>query len=412
MNRKRQSNIPELMIPVGDINTLEYAIAYGADSVYLGGKKFNLRSLGKNFSVDGIKAAVDLAHDNDVKLYFTLNSIVTEKEIGELKDYLNEIKEIEIDAFIISDTGVARVLKELIPESRLHISTQANVVNHYGVEFWKDFGASRVNLARELSFSEVKKIKDKTDIEIEVFVHGALCISYSGRCMLSKYMAGRDANKGECAHSCRWKYYLMEEERPNMFYPVIQDSKGSYIYNSRDLCLIKRVDSLLDAEIDCLKVEGRMKTENYISQVTWAYRRALEYSSSGKYDENKKDYLFSQLGKITHRNYTEGFMFSKDGSSLSDNDNVGYIKGYTYIGKYISHDDALNGPLIYVKNQFFTGDEIDVLQPGINPKKIKPESLIENKTNKSLECANPNDTVILKGAGKMDRFSIFRVKAS
>jgi putative protease len=224
-------------------------------------------------------------------------------------------------------------------------------------------------------------------------------------------MSGRDANKGECAHSCRWKYYLMEEERPNMFYPVMQDSKGSYIYNSRDLCLIKKIDLLTEIGIDSIKIEGRMKTENYISQVTWTYRRALDYCAQGKYDKEKKDYLYSQLNKVSHRDYTEGFMFQRDDRELIDNENVGYINKYRFIGVMLRYDEKLKGPCIYVKNQFFKEDIIDILQPGKEPEKLKIEKIIDIKNGNEIENANPNDKVILSGLGRFDKHSIFRIKA-
>jgi len=399
------------MIPAGDIKTLEYAIAYGADSVYIGGRSFNLRSLGKNFSLKGLKKAVSISREKNIKIYLTLNSIVSEKETSQLLEYISEIKDIGFDAIIVSDAGIIKILKRIAPEARLHLSTQANISNSNAVNFWASQGISRVNLARELTFREINSIRKNTDIEIEVFVHGALCISYSGRCMLSKYMTGRDANKGECAHSCRWKYYLMEEERPNVFYPVIQDLKGSYIYNSRDLCLIRRIDLLADTGIDSLKIEGRMKTENYISQVTWTYRRALDHCADGKYDDDKKDYLYDQLNKISHRDYTEGFMFLDDGKELIDNENVGYINKYRFVGVFLEQDKRLDGPCLYVKNQFSKEETIDILQPGEKPKEARIGKIIDIKNGNEIDTANPNDKVVLKGLGRFNKYSIFRIKA-
>ncbi|MFO7928108.1 MAG: peptidase U32 family protein, partial [Candidatus Humimicrobiaceae bacterium] len=230
--------VPELLVPANNLNVLKYAVQYGADAVYVGGKKFNLRSVRGNFTVEELKEGVEYAHRNGVKLYLTLNSVLFEGEMEELANYIGQIRDIRVDAVIIADLGIFSIIQEHWPGVKINISTQVNTTNSRAVNFWEKLGASRVNMAREVKFEDLKEIKEKTGIEIEVFAHGALCISYSGRCMLSKYMVGRDANRGKCAHSCRWKYYLMEEERPNLFFQVEQNKKGTYIYNSRDLCLL------------------------------------------------------------------------------------------------------------------------------------------------------------------------------
>jgi putative protease len=325
-------NMLELLVPAGNLNILKYAIAYGADAVYLGGSKFNLRILGKNFSLIDLKKGVDYAHNKGVKVYLTLNAIVFNNEISELEDYLNEIKKINFDGIIISDFGVIELVKKIMPKTRIHISTQANITNNLSINFWEKSGAARVNLAREIRYRDLLDIIRKTNIEIEIFVHGALCISYSGRCMLSKYMTGRDANKGKCAHSCRWKYYLMEEERPNLLFPVEQDKKGTYIYNSRDLCLLTNLELIVSTGVNSIKIEGRMKTENYVSLTTWVYRKALEYIRQNKFNIEKKSYLMGELDKTSHRNFTSGFMFLKNSAELEENNNVGYIKKYRFVG--------------------------------------------------------------------------------
>jgi putative protease len=404
--------IPELLVPAGNLKTLKYAVEYGADAVYIGGKKFNLRSLGDNFSVSELEEAAAYCHARKVKTYLTLNSIIFESEIPQLKDFLNEIKDIDFDGVIASDAAVIKLVKTYFKNPNIHISTQANVTNSIGVNMYKDLGAKRVNIAREIKFSDLKEIIKNTDIEIEVFVHGALCISHSGRCMLSKYMAGRDANKGECAHSCRWKYYLMEEERPNLFFNIVEDNKGTFIYNSRDLCLLSKLDLLIDAGVSALKIEGRMKTESYIAQTVWAYKKALEYIKNNEFDENKKDFLLKELNKCSHRNYTVGFMFLNNYKELEDNEGVGYIKNYRFTGVCKSISEKYNLPLILVKNQFKVGENIEILQPGKMPvkKRIKEITVIKNNNEFSSDTANPNDIVILKDIGKINPYSILRVK--
>jgi len=404
--------IPELLVPAGNLKTLKYAVEYGADAVYIGGKKFNLRSLGDNFSVSELEEAAAYCHARKVKTYLTLNSIIFENEIFQLKDFLNEIKDIDFDGFIASDPAVIKLVKTYFKNPNIHISTQANVTNSIGVNMHKDLGAKRVNIAREIKFSDLKEIIKNTDIEIEVFVHGALCISHSGRCMLSKYMAGRDANKGECAHSCRWKYYLMEEERPNLFFNIVEDNKGTFIYNSRDLCLLSKLDLLIDAGVSALKIEGRMKTESYIAQTVWAYKKALEYIKNNEFDENKKDFLLKELNKCSHRNYTVGFMFLNNYKELEDNEGVGYIKNYRFTGVCNGVSEKYNLPLILVKNQFKAGENIEILQPGKMPveKKVKEITIIKNNNDFPSDTANPNDIVILKDIGKINPYSILRVK--
>ncbi len=402
---------PELLVPANNLNILKYAVNYGADAVYVGGKEFNLRSIRGNFTFEELKKGVSYAHQYGVKVYFTLNSIVSDHELTGLKKYLKELRNIDIDGIILADFGTLKLVNEILPEKNVHISTQVNLNNSAAINFFKELGVKRVNIAREVSFSDLKSIIRKTDIEVEVFVHGALCISYSGRCMLSKYMTGRDSNKGKCAHSCRWKYYLMEEERPNMFFPVLQDRRGTYIYNSRDLCLLGKLKELVDAGVDAIKIEGRMKTENYVSLTTWVYRRALDWIEKDKFDKEKISYLISELDKCSHRNFTEGFMFLKDREELENNDNVGYIKKYRFVGVYHNYNEKYDGPVIKVKNQFYTGEIMDILAPGKEPRKVKIKKMVSDFDDSEKKCANPNDLIILCGLGEVDPFSLFRIKS-
>ncbi|MDD3776390.1 MAG: U32 family peptidase [Actinomycetota bacterium] len=402
--------LPELLVPANNLNTLKYAINYGADAVYVGGKDFNLRSIRGNFSFNQLKQGIDYARQRKVKVYFTLNSIVAENQLDSLVNFIEQLKSINPDALIVADTGVFALVRKLWPEALIHISTQANTSNSMAVNFWARLGAKRINMAREVTFNDLKEIKGKAQIEIEVFAHGALCISYSGRCMLSKYMSGRDANQGKCAHSCRWKYYLMEEERPNLFFPVISDHSGTYIYNSRDLCLLSRLKDLVNLKIDSLKIEGRMKTENYVGQVTWVYRKALDYIKDSKLDQEKIEYLIQQLDKASHRNFTLGFMFLKERQELEDNDNVGYIKKYSFAGVYKDYSAHFNGPVISVKNQFKLGQILDIVQPFKDPVEVKVNRIINDKAGQEIDCANPNDEIVLPGIGNIDKYSLLRVK--
>lgn len=407
---------PELCVPANNLNVLKYAVAYGADAVYIGGGKYNLRTLGDNFSIDELCQGVDFAHLNNVKVYLTLNAIINENEIEDLRDYISKIKDIKFDAFIISDPAVMHLLKQIIPSARIHISTQMSTSNSIAVNFWASCGASRINLAREVNYSDLCSIiahKNSVTTEIEIFVHGALCISYSGRCMLSKYMSGRDANKGKCSHSCRWQYFLMEEKRQNMFFPVDQDKRGTYIYNSRDLCLLPKLDLLISAGVDSLKIEGRMKTESYVSLTTWVYKKAIQYIKEENFTRQKISYLIKELDKGTHRNFTQGFMFadSNSNSELTENDNVGYIKNYRFVGVYKDYSTKYGGPIIKVKNQFKSGETLDILQPDENPKKFIVKKMLMANTGEEIKTANPNDLIIINGIGDVNLYSIFRIKA-
>lgn len=402
--------IPELLVPANNIQILKYAVQYGADAVYIGGKQFNLRSIRGNFSIEDLKAGLKYAHKKEVKVYLTLNAVVHEDEIEDLKKYIEELKGLELDGIIISDMGVMAIVKKILPTVRIHISTQTNITNLPAVRTAADMGAHRINLSREISYDSLKAIVSGSPIEIEAFVHGALCISYSGRCMLSKYMTGRDANKGACAHSCRWKYYLMEEERSNCFFPVEQDHRGTYIYNSRDLCLLSKLDCIVDAGVDSIKIEGRMKTENYVSLVTWVYRMALDMIRKNKFSTQNKLYLMDLLDRASHRNFTSGFMFLDDKKELEDNDGVGYIKKYIFVGTFNGRITLYGEPVITVRNQFSKGQILDIMRPGKYPEEIIiKEMFLENHTE-SISIANPNDRVIIKGLKNMDPFSILRIK--
>ncbi|MDD3520773.1 MAG: U32 family peptidase, partial [Actinomycetota bacterium] len=378
-----------------------------------GGKKFNLRSFGGNFSIKELKEAVDYTHDKNKKVYITLNSIIFEKEIAEFTEYIKDISKIDFDGYIISDPGLIAIIKKYIGNAKIHMSTQLSTTNHLAVNHYKNLGVKRVNIAREIRYNDLKELIKNSEIEIEVFIHGSLCISYSGRCMLSKYMAGRDANKGECAHSCRWKYHLMEEQRPNLFYNITQESDGTYIYNSRDLCLLPKLDQIVDSGVSALKIEGRMKTESYVAQAVWVYRKALDLISEGKFDEKMKEFLMQEINKCSHRDYTLGFMFLDSFEELENNENVKIIQDFKFIGTCHKEFSDNGDCEILVKNQFKKGDIIEILEPGILPRQFKVDEIKIKRNNYEFltEEANPNDIVLLKGSGRMNLFSIIRKKS-
>lgn len=379
----------ELLSPAGDMLRLRLAVKFGADAVYLGGEMFGMRSNPSNFNADELKEAVELVHSNGRKLYLTCNTLPRNKELSFLPDYLKYAQEIGVDALIIADMGVLSLAKKYAPDVDYHISTQAGIVNYEAANTLYEMGASRIVTARELSLDEIKEIRDKTnpDLEIEVFVHGAMCMSFSGRCILSDYMVGRDANRGDCAQPCRWKYHLVEEKRPGQYFPINQEEDGTYIFNSKDLCMINHIPELDRAGIDSFKIEGRAKSEYYTAIVTNAYRNAIdEYIESGrKADFVPSDWVLAEMEKMSHREYTEGFNFGpiSDGQVL---DNGGYIRNWDVCALYVSQE---NGRLtVTQRNRFFQGDTLEVVEPGKEPYRITVEELYNIKSEEYTDVAN------------------------
>ncbi len=379
----------ELLSPAGDMLRLRLAVKFGADAVYLGGEMFGMRSNPSNFNADELKEAVELVHSNGKKLYLTCNTLPRNKELSFLPDYLKYAQEIGVDALIIADMGVLSLAKKYAPDVDYHISTQAGIVNYEAANMLYEMGASRIVTARELSLDEIKEIRDKTNpnLEIEVFVHGAMCMSFSGRCILSDYMVGRDANRGDCAQPCRWKYHLVEEKRPGQYFPINQEEDGTYIFNSKDLCMINHIPELDRAGIDSFKIEGRAKSEYYTAIVTNAYRNAIdEYIESGrKADFVPSDWVLAEMEKMSHREYTEGFNFGpiSDGQVL---DNGGYIRNWDVCALYVSQE---NGRLtVTQRNRFFQGDTLEVVEPGKEPYKLTVEELYNVKSEEYTDVAN------------------------
>lgn len=353
----------ELLIPAGSLEVLKVAVDYGADAVYVGGESFGLRAKAHNFTIEEMKEAVAYCHNRNVKLYVTANIFAHNDDLDGVRVYFESLKSVGIDALIISDPAIFMLAKEILPDVELHVSTQANNTNYGIYQFWYNLGATRVVSARELSLKEIKEIRENIpeDMEIESFVHGAMCISYSGRCLLSHFLTGRDANQGACTHPCRWKYSVVEEKRPGEYFPVEEDDRGTYIFNSKDLCMVDHIPELVDAGIDSFKIEGRMKTALYVATVARTYRKAIDdYLKSPAIYKSNLSYYKEEIGKCTYRQFTTGFYFGKTDSDSQVYDNNEYVKDYTYIGKIEKLDEA--GCVHFIqRNKFCVGEEIEAM---------------------------------------------------
>ena len=355
----------ELLIPASSLEVLKAAVLYGADAVYIGGEMYGLRAKAKNFPKEDMAEGIRFAHSRGVKVYITANIVAHNEDLEGIREYFTELREMEPDALIISDPGVFTIAREVCPEIEVHISTQANSTNYATYNFWYAQGASRVVAARELSLRELGEIRAHIpeDMEIEAFVHGAMCISHSGRCLLSNYFTGRNANMGACTHPCRWKYYVMEESRPGEFLPVEENERGTYIFNSKDLCMIEHVPDLIEAGVDSFKIEGRMKTALYVAAVTRTYRRAIDdYRKSPELYRQNLDYYREEIAKCTYRQFTTGFYYGKTDENAQIYDANTYIKEYPYIG-IVQETDERGFVKIYQRNKFSVGEEIEIMLP-------------------------------------------------
>ncbi len=378
----------ELLAPAGDLERLKMAVMYGADAVYLGGQIFGLRAAAKNFTPETMKEGVDFAHKRGVKVFLTLNIIPHNDDFEGLEDYLRQVEKIGIDGVIVSDPGTFQIVRETIPEIDIHISTQANTTNYRTINFWQQQGAKRVVLARELSFKEIREIKEKArpDVELEAFVHGAMCISYSGRCLLSNYMANRDANRGECAQPCRWNYYLVEEQRPGEYMPVYEDEKGTYFMNSKDLSMIGHIPEMIESGIESLKIEGRMKTIYYVATIVRAYRMAID-----AYYEDPENWSFQpewleEIKKVSHREFTTGFYFEKPDEKEHIYQDKTYHRDYTFVGLVKEYDPGKKIALIEQRNRFFKGDTVEIVGPGKEVFTMDIKEMI-NEEGEAIEVA-------------------------
>jgi len=356
----------ELLAPAGDLEKLIVALDYGADAVYFGGEAFSLRAGAGNFSVEDMKSGVAYAHRRGKKCYLAVNIFPHNEDIGPLHDYLSSIRHFGVDAFIVSDPGVIEIIKEIMPGSALHLSTQANMTNYRAAGFWKAQGIRRIVTARELTIKEICELKESLgdDVELEAFVHGAMCMAYSGRCLLSNFMTGRDANRGMCAHPCRWRYRLLEEKRPGEYYPVEEDERGAYVLNSKDLCMIGHMPELIGAGVSSLKIEGRSKSVFYVATVVNAYRNAIDsyYDDTDGYRVDPA--WLSELSNVSHREFSTGFYFDRPADTNQNDEAGGYTRKYSFLGIVKAYDAKTGFAVVEQRNKMTAGDEIEVLCPG------------------------------------------------
>ena len=410
---------PELLIPASSLEVLKTAIRFGADAVYIGGEAFGLRAKAKNFTMEEMKQGVLFAHEHGKKVYVTANIIAHNGDLQGAREYFKELSAINPDALIISDPGMYMIAKEVCPQIERHISTQANNTNYLTYRFWWEQGAKRVVSARELSLQEIKQIRQQIpqEMEIESFIHGAMCISYSGRCLLSNYFTGRDANRGACTHPCRWKYAVVEETRPGEYMPIYENERGTYIFNSKDLCMIEYIPEMIQAGIDSFKIEGRMKTALYVAAVARTYRRAIDdyFISEQKYRENMEWYK-EEIAKCTYRQFTTGFYFGRPDEKTQIYDNNTYVNEYTYLGivEEVSPREE-NGvkkemACISQRNKFSVGDKIEIMKPdGNNVETIV--MAIYSKENERMESApHPKQELWLSLSEPPKQYDLLRVK--
>lgn len=400
---------PELLIPASSLEVLKTAVIFGADAVYIGGEAFGLRAKAKNFSMDEMREGIAFAHAHDVKVYVTVNILAHNNDLLGVRQYLTELKEIKPDGLIIADPAIFEIAGEVCPEIERHISTQANNTNYGTFNFWYKQGASRVVTARELSLEEIKEIRANIpeDMEIETFVHGAMCISYSGRCLLSNYMVGRDANQGACTHPCRWKYSIVEETRPGEYYPVFENERGTYIFNSKDLCMIEHIPELIESGVDSLKIEGRMKTALYVATVARTYRKAIDdYKKDPELYRQNMPWYLDQISNCTYRQFTTGFFFGKPNEDSQIYDSNTYVKEYTYLG--IIGEERDGTYRIEQRNKFSVGETIEVMKPNgdnieVTVKRILTEDGVEQES-----APHPKQVLYVDLGIQVDEYDILR----
>lgn len=406
MNNKK----PELLAPAGSFNTLKYAFAYGADAVYVGGEEFSLRTASKNFGRDELAEAVRYTHQLGKKIYVAVNVFCHNSDIEDLTEYAKYLEVIGVDGVIISDIGALSAVKKVAPTLPIHVSTQANTTNAVAVEAWKELGAVRVVPARELSLNEIIEIKSKTDCEIEAFVHGAMCISYSGRCLMSNYFTGRGANQGACAHPCRWEYSVKEMSKPDRELIAEETERGTFIFNSKDLCMIEHISALINAGIDSFKIEGRVKNELYVATVVSAYRKAIDsyFENPNGYETSPK--LIDELSKVSHRGYTTGFYFGKPSADAHNFESSEYIRDYSIVGVVKEYDAKTGVAKIEQRNRFFAGDELEIMLPQGGFFRQKAEEMKNDKGEDIDVAPNAQMTVYMKTNVPVSEFSILRKK--
>ncbi|MBQ2283512.1 MAG: U32 family peptidase [Agathobacter sp.] len=403
----------ELLVPASSLEVLKIAVIFGADAVYIGGEAFGLRAKAKNFTMEEMAEGIAFAHEHGVKVYVTANILAHNYDLDGVRAYfeeLNNMKPDRPDGLIIADPAIFMIAKEVCPEIERHISTQANNTNYGTFKFWYEQGAKRVVTARELSLKEIKEIREKIpeDMDIETFIHGAMCISYSGRCLLSNYFTGRDANKGACTHPCRWKYSVMEEKRPGEYFPVYENERGTYIFNSKDLCMIEHIPDLIDAGIDSYKIEGRMKTALYVATVARTYRKAIDdyLESPEKYQENMPWYL-DQISNCTYRQFTTGFFYGKPSEETQIYDNNTYQKGYTYLG-IVGQKNEEGLYRIEQRNKFSVGETIEVMKPNGENISATVLRMVDEEGKEMESCPHPMQVFYVDLGMELDEYDILR----
>lgn len=405
MNKRR----PELLIPASSLEVLKTAVMFGADAVYIGGEAFGLRAKAKNFSKEDMRAGIAFAHEHGARVHVTVNILAHNDDLEGVREYLHELKEMGPDALIIADPAIFNLAGEICPLIDRHISTQANNTNYGTFQFWWRLGAKRVVSARELSLKEIREIREHIpeDMEIESFIHGAMCISYSGRCLLSNYFTGRDANQGACTHPCRWKYSIVEETRPGEYMPVYENERGTFIFNSKDLCMIEHIPEMIGAGIDSFKIEGRMKTALYVATVARTYRKAIDdyLEDEEKYRANMPWYL-DQISNCTYRQFTTGFYFDKPDETSQIYDNNTYVKEYTYLGIIGDEKDGMYR--IEQRNKFSVGEKIEIMKPDGRNVGVIVNKIADEEGKEQESAPHPKQVLYVDLSGKADRYDILR----
>lgn len=402
----------ELLAPAGDLDKLKTAIDYGADAVYMAGPDYGLRTASKNFTLDDMKEAVEYAHSRGKKIYITMNILAHNDDLEGIEEYIQSLIDINVDALIVSDPGIYSIIRSINQDIEVHMSTQASVTNFRTVKYWMDQGIKRIVLARELSLKEIQDIKKNIpDSELECFVHGAMCMSYSGRCLLSNYMTGRDANRGDCAQACRWKYRLVEEKRPGEYFPIEEDEKGTFIFNSKDLCMIEHLDKLIAAGIDSLKIEGRVKSQYYVATVVRSYRIAIDKYYNNEFDEQTAKRLLEEIKKVSYRDFTTGFFEKKPDENDQLYESSSYIREYDFVGLLLDYDEESKIATFEQRNRVFEGDEVEIFGPEDGFITTKIEKMYDEKMNE-IEVANKAQQIFkIKIDQKLQPNSMMRKKS-
>ena len=404
MKRKK----PELLAPAGNMEKLKMALLYGADAVYLGGEAYGLRAQGGNFSRQELKEAARFAHACGKKVYVTVNVYPHNEELSALPEYLRFLQMAGADAILVSDLGVFSIAREVVPNLSLHISTQANTLNYAAVAAWERLGAERVVLAREVPIEDIKEIRRRCDVELELFVHGAMCISYSGRCLMSNYFTGRDANRGNCAQACRWRYALMEETRPGQYFPIEEDARGTYVFNSKDLCLMPYLAEVIESGVDSLKIEGRMKSVHYVAGVTKAYRMAIDayFAAPEKFSVNSA--WMEELGKVSHRAYTDGFFHGGPPNDAQIYGSSSYRQTSEFVGLALDYDPATGFALVEQRNHMRVGEEIEIFQPKGEGWRQPLAEMTDEEGSPIGAAPHPQQRVHIRMERPIEKFAILR----